>query len=303
LILVIGEILFDVFPEEKRLGGAPFNFAYHLQNLGLPVRLITRVGNDPDGREIMNLLRRFNFSLDTVQIDDAHPTGRVEVQLDKEGVPTFRIVPDAAYDYIEFLPEDHLPLLDKCNLIYFGTLAQRSDYGFKSIQKLLGRRPPLTRCLYDINLRPDCFTEKAIIHSLAQSDLLKLSADELETLRRILRFNGQDTALMAYLRKTFEIDLVALTRGSSGSELLDGQQHVKAPGAETQQVVDTVGAGDAFAAILAVAYLQGWSFDHTLKLAAEFAARVCEIPGAIPTHHSFYQAFKNNIAEKEYNAR
>ena len=303
MILVIGEILFDIFPEEKRLGGAPFNFAYHLKNLGFPVRFITRIGNDPDGSEIMNSLRRFNFNLDTVQIDDLHPTGRVEVQLDRQGVPSFRIIPDVAYDYIEFLPEDHLPLLEQCSLIYFGTLVQRSGHGFKSIQRLLGRRPPSTRCFYDINLRPECYTEKAIIQSLARSDVLKLSVDELDVLRRMLRFGGQDSALMAHLRETFKIDTIALTRGSAGSELLDAQRHVKAPGGEVKKLADTVGAGDAFAAMLAVAYLQGWTFEDTLKSASDLAARVCEIPGAIPTRESFYQPFKNRLAGKERHAR
>ena len=303
LILVIGEILFDIFPDGKRLGGAPFNFAYHLQSMGLPVRLITRVGNDPDGKEILTALRRYHFNLDTVQIDDEHPTGRVEVRLDESGSPTFTIVPDVAYDYIEFLPEDHRPLLEQCSLIYFGSLAQRSARGHKNIQKLIGHRPPLTRCLYDINLRPAGYTETAVVQSLAQTDLLKLSQEELPVLSRILRFDGQAETFMQHLREAFEIDAIALTKGEDGSELLDAKLHVTSAGDKSTRVVDTVGAGDGFASMLAVGYLQGWPPEKILQLASEFAARICEIPGAVPLQETFYQPFKRRLTEENNHDR
>jgi fructokinase len=301
VILVIGEILYDVFPDGKRLGGAPFNFAYHLQSLGLPVRFITRIGSDKEGRGILNSLRRFHFSLDTVQIDDTHPTGRMDVQLDSEGIPTFHIVPDVAYDYIEFVPENHLALLDKCNLLYFGTLAQRSACGFNNIQKLIGRRPPMTHCLYDINLRPDCYTENGIIQSLSQADVLKMNEEELRVLRQMMRFDGHDKAFMKYVREEFGVDIIALTKGAAGSELLDRKQHVTFTGEKSRHVVDTVGAGDAFTAMLAIGYLQGWAYDRILKRASEFAARICALKGAIPSQNSFYIPFRNRIAkEREY---
>ena len=113
VILVIGEILFDLFKNEKQLGGAPFNFAYHLKNLGFPVRYISRIGNDSHGKEILTLLKQYLFNIDDIQIDSHHETGTVLVQLNSSGNPTFRIKPDVAYDYIGYLPEKHLSLQEK----------------------------------------------------------------------------------------------------------------------------------------------------------------------------------------------
>ncbi|MDH3574465.1 MAG: PfkB family carbohydrate kinase, partial [Desulfobacteraceae bacterium] len=118
MICVVGEILFDVFPSYKRLGGAPFNFAFHLKNLGFPVRFISRIGNDPDGKKILSLLERYRFDLNDIQLDDIHPTGTVKVKLDEYGVPQFRITSDVAYDYIEFIPESHRELIRQAELVY-----------------------------------------------------------------------------------------------------------------------------------------------------------------------------------------
>ena len=122
MILVIGEILFDVFPNYRRLGGAPFNFAYHLKNFGFDVRFISRIGRDDAGREILDRLELARFDLKDLQIDDLRPTGTVNVRLDKSGAPQFDIIADVAFDRIEFIPESHSDLIEGARLIYFGTL-------------------------------------------------------------------------------------------------------------------------------------------------------------------------------------
>ena len=127
MILVIGEILFDIFEKEKQLGGAPFNFAYHLKNFGFPVRYISRIGNDSHGKEILTILEQYHFNIDDIQRDDHHDSGTCVGHRSASGNPTFHIKQDVAYDYIDYLPKKHLSLIDTADVIYFGTLVQRSS--------------------------------------------------------------------------------------------------------------------------------------------------------------------------------
>ena len=140
MILAVGEILIDQFPGYQREGGAPFNFAFHLKHLGLPVRLITRIGDDANGQGLQRMLYRHGFELSDIQIDPHHKTGVVNVALDDAGIPTFQIFPDVAYDYLQL---DHFSgntVWQESSLIYYGTLIQRSKIGFKQVERLLSRR-------------------------------------------------------------------------------------------------------------------------------------------------------------------
>ena len=291
MIFVIGEILFDVFEKEKRLGGAPFNFAYHLINLGFPVRFISRIGNDNLGKEILTLLKQYHFNIDDIQIDDRHDTGTVVVQLSPSGSPTFHIRPEVAYDYIDFLPDKHVSLMDTANVIYFGTLVQRSSQGFKNIQKLMGLRRSDSLCFYDINLRQNCYSDKVILSSLGHADLLKLNEEELEECKRIFRFS-KDDAFIPFLMDKYALNTIAVTKGDQGSELYtkDGRFHSKTY--PVSSIVDAVGAGDAYSAMLAVGTIKGWKPDRTLSMASMFASRICKIRGAIPESREFYDPVK-----------
>jgi fructokinase len=291
MIFVIGEILFDVFEKEKRLGGAPFNFAYHLINLGFPVRFISRIGNDNLGKEILTLLKQYHFNIDDIQIDDRHDTGTVVVQLSPSGSPTFHIRPEVAYDYIDFLPDKHVSLMDTANVIYFGTLVQRSSQGFKNIQKLMGLRRSDSLCFYDINLRQNCYSDKVILSSLGHADLLKLNEEELEECKRIFRFSKDDD-FIPFLMDKYALNTIAVTKGDQGSELYtkDGRFHSKTY--PVSSIVDAVGAGDAYSAMLAVGTIKGWKPDRTLSMASMFASRICEIRGAIPESREFYDPVK-----------
>ena len=295
MIFVIGEILFDVFEKEKRLGGAPFNFAYHLINLGFPVRFISRIGNDELGKEILTLLKQYHFNIDDLQIDNRHDTGTVAVQLSPSGSPTFHIRPEVAYDYIDFLPNKHLSLMDTADMIYFGTLVQRSSQGFKNIQKFIELRPSDALCFYDINLRQDCYSDKVILSSLGHADLLKLNEEELEECKRIFRFSKDDDAFIPFLMDKYALNTIAVTKGGKGSELYtkDGRFHSKTHCVSS--IVDTVGAGDAYSAMLAVGAIKGWKPDRTLSMASMFASRICEIRGAIPESREFYDPVKEMI--------
>jgi len=292
VILVIGEILFDVFPNYRRLGGAPFNFAYHLKNFGFNVRFISRIGMDEPGREILYELELTRFNLDDIQIDEDHPTGSVSVQLDQSGAPQFDIIPDVAYDYIDFIPEYHSSLINTAQMVYFGTLVQRSKAGCDNLQAFISRNGPETINFYDINLRPGCYSNVIIEKSLSKTDILKLNTEELDKLRQMLSLNMNNDELVDHLMETHSISSVSLTKGELGSELFTEQGCYTSEPAEAITVVDSVGAGDAYAAMLAAGLLKKWRPEEILERALLFASRVCEIKGAIPDSASFYEPFK-----------
>ncbi len=293
MILVIGEILFDVFPNYRRLGGAPFNFAYHLKNFGFDVRFISRIGMDDAGKEILHQLELSRFDLDDIQLDDVHPTGSVNVKLDKNGVPQFDIISEVAYDYIEFIPKYHSEFISDTQLIYFGSLVQRSETGYENLQKFISTSASEALNFYDINLRPGCYNNTIIEKSLLKTDILKLNMEELGKLKQMLSFKKNNDAFIQYLIEEYSLSTVSLTNGASGSELFTNQGSFSSYAAEAKKVVDSVGAGDAYAAMLAAGMLKNWQPQEILQRASMFASRICEIKGAIPESPSFYQPFRS----------
>lgn len=287
MILAIGEILFDVFPDYRRLGGAPFNFAFHLKQLGFPVRFVSRIGDDSNGRDVRSIVKARGFDPADLQIDPCHATGEVDIRLDPQGVPTFDILPNVAYDHIDFTPALE-SLLENCALIYFGSLAQRTENGFKRLQCILDARRPQTKCMYDINFRPGGIRRQAVFDSLRQADLLKLNEEELADLKEMHDDARSDDDFVAFLREHYVIEEVALTRGHKGSTLFTaaGRLDTETPPIET--IADTVGAGDAFASVLAAGYLRGLPPARTLDAASFLAARLCTVAGAIPDDTRFY---------------
>lgn len=292
MILVIGEILFDVFPDYRRLGGAPFNFAYHLKNFGFDVRFISRIGRDDPGKEILHKLKAFRFDLEDIQLDDVYPTGRVDVQLDKNGSPRFDIISNVAYDHIAFIPERHAALINDAQLIYFGSLVQRSPTGHENLQKFISGNESGALSFYDINLRPGCYDQDIIAKSLAKTDILKLSTEELSELKRMLSVEKDGEAFVQYLMEKYSLKTVSLTKGSSGSQLFTDQRSFSSHPAEAVKVVDSVGAGDAYAAMVAAGILEKWQPQEILRQADLFATRVCEIKGAISESGLFYGPFR-----------
>jgi len=295
VILVIGEILFDIFEKEKRLGGAPFNFAYHLKKFGFQVRYVSRIGNDAFGKEILNILVQHHFNPDDIQIDDKHDTGTVSVQLGSSGDPTFHINTDVAYDYIDYLSEAHSTFVNMADFIYFGTLVQRYKQGFENLQRFMKNRRPDSICFYDINLRPNCYSEKVILTSLEHADILKLNSQELDECKKIFRFSKDNDAFIQFLMDQYRLKIVAITKGDMGSELFTKDGHFHAKTYRVSSIVDTVGAGDAFSSMLAAGIIKGWQPARMLSMASMFASRICEIRGAIPGSLEFYKPIKNMI--------
>jgi len=297
VISVIGEILFDEFPNYRRLGGAPFNFAYHLKNFGFNVRFVSKIGMDDAGKEILHKLELARFNLDDIQVDEDHPTGSVNVQLDKSGAPQFDIISDVAYDYIEFIPEYHSNIINAAQMIYFGSLIQRSKAGYENLQTFITRNSSETLNFYDINLRPGCYNNAIIEKSLTKTDILKLNISELGKLKQMLSLKVSNDDLVYHLMETQSISTVSLTKGESGSELFTNQGCFNSETARAIKVVDSVGAGDAYAAMLAAGLLEKWRPEEIVERASQFASRVCEIKGAIPDSASFYEPFKALFAD------
>ena len=297
MICVVGEILFDVFPSYKRLGGAPFNFAFHLKNLGFPVRFISRIGNDPDGKKILDLLEMYRFDPKDIQLDDIHPTGTVTVKLDEYGVPQFRITSDVAYDYIEFIPEVHRELIRQADLVYFGSLVQRSQQGFENVQKIIGGKTSSAIGFYDINLRPDGYNDRLISESLLRANAIKLNREEFEELKRLMRFEKNSRSFVQHLLDAYGLNIISLTKGHEGSDLYTGNGKFSIDAAKPERIVDSVGAGDAYSAMLAAGLIKNMPPEVIIRNASVFASSICKIKGAIPETEAFYEPFRPVFVE------
>lgn len=291
MILGIGEILFDQYPEGNRLGGAPFNFAAHLKALGLPVTFVSRVGMDEEGDAILDALVRRGFDPGMIQRDPHHDTGRVTVTLDDDGIPEFTIVSDVAYDHLAYSDAVAAALAQGPDMIYYGTLIQRSHAASATVMKILENRSPSTRCFCDLNLRKGCYSQNSITRSLVHCDILKLSDGELSTLKDLFNVRAADKLFIDDLMHNFAITWVSLTSGVEGSTLFTRNDVFFAGPDEQDAVADTVGAGDGYAAILAAGCLLGWRPTRILQRAARFAGALCRVPGAIPEDSEFYHPF------------
>lgn len=289
-ITAIGEILFDVYPTQKKLGGAPFNFFYHVWKLTNDGKFISRIGNDNEGKEIIEFLEKQQFDTNYIQIDDSVNTGSVNVNLDDKKVPTFDIIENRAYDFIEQRPELD-DLIEKSDLVYFGTLAQRNETSRNTINMLTQKAK---KVFCDINIRQNFYTKEIIHKSLDASSAVKLNADELALINDLLIGNDYELKKTAYeIIDKYNLDLLCVTLGSDGSYLFKGNKESYHK-TEVNNIVDTVGAGDAYAAIMSLGYLMNWEIEKTNKLASEFAAEICTIKGAVPTEDNIY----NNFIEK-----
>lgn len=293
--MTFGEILFDRFPDYKSIGGAPFNFCYHLMQFGEPVRFVSRVGQDDDGREILEYLEKRNFPTRDIQIDPLHKTGVVEVVLSKNGTPTFDILSDVAYDHIDFHEISEPPSPEEVDMIYFGTVVQRTKAAHENLHGFLAANYPRHNIFFDINLRPGCINDRAVISSLELTDFLKLNDEELVYLMKTEHFNKDEAAFISFLTSKYNLEAIALTRGESGSELHTREGGLASPPGDIENMADTVGAGDAYAALMALGYVRSWPKSRMIQTASQFAARICQIQGAVPDSPDFYRAFASEF--------
>ncbi|MFQ5507732.1 MAG: carbohydrate kinase [Leptospirillia bacterium] len=292
-IAVLGEVLFDCFPDARRLGGAPFNVAWHLSGLSARPLLISRVGEDAAADEIRHAMRAHGMSTDGLQTDPDHPTGTVRITLDGSGGHDFTILPDQAYDHIDAAALSRLLAESPPELIYFGTLCLRQEESRASIMNAVAACDGI-RSL-DINLRKDCWTETTLTLALEHATVAKLNDEELGTLADIYGLPDGPEGAAITLRERFDLDGVCVTRGPRGA-IWCGKDGTVESAAPKVDIVDTVGAGDSFSAVLILGLLSGWPPADTLHRAAALAAAICERRGACPNDPEFYQAFSRTFA-------
>jgi fructokinase len=285
--LIFGEVLFDRFPDGSEvLGGAPFNVAWNLQGLGFNPLLISAVGDDDLGRKVLAAMESWGMNRDGVQVKGSLGTGIVNVSL-KNGEPDFDIVADRAWDEISAL---NLPAISDIDLLYHGTLALRQPASSHTLEELRGSvRAPI---LVDINLRPPWWNLEQVLATMATVQQVKMNEAELLALTPD-RENLESRAMELFER--YRLDLLCVTRGASGAVAYTATGSIPvAPPEKNTEVRDTVGAGDAFTAVLIAGHLGSWPLATTLGRARELAGAVVGLRGAVTQDPEFY----NRILEK-----
>ena len=279
-IVGIGEALWDMLPAGKQLGGAPANFAYHVKQLGLPAKVVSAVGKDELGDEILTLFQEKKIPSLVQQI--TYPTGTVQVSLDEAGIPSYEIKTDVAWDNILYTDELE-ELAHHTQVVCFGSLAQRNSVSCETINRFLDAMSDAENVwkVFDINLRQQFYTKEVLHRSLCKCNILKINDEELEKVSEL--FHLPATTMDKQCRELlsiYQLKMVILTCGEKGSYVVTPEEtfykdtpHVK--------VVDTVGAGDAFAAAFIAGILKGDSISEAHQLAVDVSAQVCTQPGAM----------------------
>jgi fructokinase len=276
----IGEVLWDLLPGGRQFGGAPANFAYHAKALGADAQVVSCVGRDDLGDEILTHLDRLGLGHDYVSVNADHPTGTVSVQLDTARKPEYVIHEQVAWDYLELLPQS-LGLAARADAVCFGSLAQRFSVSRVAIREFLAATGPECLRVFDINLRQHYYNVDTIAVGLESADVLKLNDEELPTIAGLLSIRGTTEELLGTLCRRYNLKLIALTEGERGSLLFTTTTQSRHGGHRTE-VVDSVGAGDAFTAVLAFGLLSGASLDAINEQANRVASFVCSRAGATP---------------------
>ena len=279
IVTGIGEVLWDVLPEGKKLGGAPANFAYHVSQFGFESRIVSAIGPDMLGEELLSGLgdKGLDCMIETVP----YPTGTVQVELDGNGIPCYDIRQDVAWDNIPFTPG--LEALAKTTgAVCFGSLAQRSPVSRDTINRFIDAMPEGSLRIFDINLRQNFYTKDIVCNSMRKCNILKINDEELETVSVMLGLpDGPQQSRAKALLSMFGLKALILTCGATGSHVFTSEEtsYIATPQVE---VADTVGAGDSFTAAFVSGLLKGLDIRQAHRLAVETSAFVCTQEGAMP---------------------
>lgn len=281
IVVGMGEALWDMLPEGKKLGGAPANFAYHVSQFGLDSRVVSAVGDDKLGMEIQDSFsqKQLNSMIETVP----YPTGTVQVKIDSEGVPCYDIQENVAWDNIPYT-QALAKLALQTRAVCFGSLAQRSVVSRETIHCFLDAMPdtPETLKIFDINLRQSFYTREVLCDSLRRCNILKINDEELVTISRMFGYPGIDLQDKCWiLLAKYDLKMLILTCGVNGSYVFT-PGHVSFIETPKVKVADTVGAGDSFTAAFTSALLKGYSVAEAHRLAVDTSAYVCTQQGAMP---------------------
>lgn len=277
----LGELIWDILPDGKQLGGAPTNFAYISRLLGNTSIVASRIGADELGREAVLRLERMGISTRYLQQDETHPTGTVLVRIDEGGEPRFAMNENSAWDYLEWT-DDWEALAPQVNAVCFGTLGQRNPLARETMMRFLKRTPASAMRIFDVNLRHSFFTPEMLRQSLELASIVKLNSEELTSVALMLELEAQaEEALSKRLLALFDLELVAITRGANGSLLVTNEATANHAGLRVR-VQDTIGAGDAFTATLAHCYLRRAPLDTINEAANRMGAWLATQSGATP---------------------
>ena len=282
-VVGLGEVLWDVLPEGKKLGGAPANFAYHAgQFLGMNNTIaVSALGEDKLADETIEALRE--HGLNDLLPRVPYPTGTVQVQLDEQGIPTYDIKENVAWDNIPF-DDDIAEIARNCRAVCFGSLAQRNVVSRETIQKFLDATPPDCLKIFDINLRQQFYTQEILRESFQRCNILKINDEELVLIGRMFGYPGLDIENKCWLiLGKYNLDMLVLTCGTNGSYVFTSG-HVSFQETPKVKVADTVGAGDSFTGSFVGSIFNGKSVPEAHRTAVQVSAYVCTQNGAMPTY-------------------
>ena len=281
-LTVFGEILWDVFDQEKKIGGAPFNFAAHAVRQGAEVCLISAVGQDELGDEALAACKKLHVPADYIARLSNYPTGKCQVTL-KDGMPVYDLSGDYAYDHIPFpngLLSEEQPAKEP-SAIYFGTLAQRSDESRSTIKQILTKKHLVDEVFFDINIRQHYYNDELIDESIRAATILKVSREEINVLAD--KWPSNLNAICKHLLDKYSnLKMILVTMDSDGAFVYERGGKITKSKRPSCQVVSTVGAGDSFSAAFLVSYLKGQKISDCLRHAIALASQVCEHVEAVP---------------------
>lgn len=281
VVVGIGEALWDILPDGKKIGGAPANFAYHTAQCGLKSTVVSAIGDDKLGKEIIENFeeKKLNYLLEVVD----YPTGTVQVTLDPNGMPMYEIKEGVAWDNIPSAPRI-MELASQTKCVSFGSLGQRSAISRTTIQNFLDLIPPENDpfIVFDVNLRQSFYTREILVDSMERSNIIKINDEELIIVSRMFGYPGIDLKDKCWLLLgKYSLKALVLTCGINGSYVFT-PGHVSFMPTPVVEVVDTVGAGDAFSAAFMGSILNGCTVPEAHRNAVAVSAFVCTQPGAMP---------------------
>ncbi len=295
--LIFGEVLFDCFPDKEVLGGAPFNVAWHLSGFGQEPIMLSRISENQHGKDVLAAMESWEMNVSGIQIDDSHPTGIVDIRMDGNS-HSFEIKDEQAYDYINYdeyvsaSDKDLSPAFSSAPLLYHGSLALRNKASLSAFTKLT-ETFQLPRFL-DLNLREPWWSKEQLPSLLRGASWVKLNDEELEIVSAsISDKSGSPLEEQAHaVKHHFSIGSVIVTKGEGGAFLLDNNDKIIiGKAAPAEKVVDTVGAGDAFASVVLLGILSGWAPSRYMSYATEFASEIVGMRGATCQDPSLYSGF------------
>ena len=281
IVVGIGELLWDVFPDGKKAGGAPINFVYHATQLGANGYAVSAVGNDDLGREILSRLKQSGINGIMEHVD--YPTGKVLITL-QNGIPEYEIVQNAAWDHLPCSAKA-VQILQQADAVCFGTLALRNSDSREHILQMLSCVPDTAVKLYDINLRQHYYSSELIETLLKRANVFKINIDEMAVIRPLFNLNGTDEEVCRALMRRYNLKYVIFTAGEKFSTVYapDETSYFETPAVK---VADTVGAGDSFSAAFVYSLLTGKSLQQAHQTAIKVSAFVCTREGAWPKYEA-----------------